>query len=231
MTSLSFAHHYFSSLRPCVPMALTAEMKRKGEPAFDWTAPVYPDRQPLMDKYFPNVKVKEVEVTQETLTYLKKLSTLLELIDNHRKFWSTTQGLVTLGRLAQVESTLFAIAMALKATDFKLERFAVAVYGKSLKEFIKAIRCPVTTDENMKRQVREARRTLQNGLVDLLHGLFDICQASSATTYTHFINVDRKDLLTFIKHEEEEVLAADVNEDFVDAEVIQGAQNPPDMYS
>jgi hypothetical protein len=79
--------------------------------------------------------------------------------------------------------------------------------------------------------VRETRKALRNGLVEVLHDLFELLEGSNETHYEHFINADKKSLLSFVKQEEAAVAAADVEEDFTDtAASIHIPAPPPGMY-
>jgi hypothetical protein len=106
-----------------------------------------------MEKFFPSVRRKPVELNNDQILYLGKIASLLQLVEEHRAFWKVTNGVVTLERLAVVESTLVRVSAALKADTYRLERFAAAVYGKSLKDFVKAIRCPSTNDASVQNKV------------------------------------------------------------------------------
>jgi len=197
------------------------------------------EKKTSIDKYFL-VKRKEVEVDDWQYNYLGKVAELLELVEKNRNFWKYTTAKLTLSRLAMVEATLTRLSEAIKvteialrfllssATDFRLERFAAAVFGKGLDRFPRAIRCPTTTSEAIRKDVKEARLSLKNGLVALLHGLYELTQASDATKFHNFINIDKKTLMANIKQEEEAVQAVDIEEDFIDDAVVMEVKEKED---
>jgi len=182
-----------------------------------------------IDKYF-QIKRKVVEVDDEQARYLGKIAELFEIVEKNRGFWRYTHGTVTLERLAAVDATLARIAAAIKAEDFRLERFAAAVLAPNtlaFKDFPKAIRCPTTDDRQIQADVKQARLALRNGLVELVHGLYEMCQGSRAAQYTNFIQYDKPSLLAAIKQEAAAVEAVNVDEDFVDPAAEIKVQGPP----
>jgi len=187
------------------------------------------ERKASIDKFFL-VKRKEVEVDDWQYNYLGKVAELLEIVEHNRNFWRYTTAKLTLQKLAIVEATLNRLSEAIKvclesfprlfilskANDFRLERFAAAVFKKGLDKYPSAIRCPATKSAQVRKGVKDARLALKNGLLALLHGLYELCEASTVDKYQHFINIDKKTLMENIKQEEDAVVAADVDEDFVD---------------
>jgi hypothetical protein len=75
------------------------------------------------------VRRKERVVDDATYNYLEKIAALLDIVKACRAFWQFTQANVTLQRLATLEATLMRISEAVQAEDYRLERFAAAIYG------------------------------------------------------------------------------------------------------
>lgn len=114
-------------------------------------------------KHF-NVVTKPLVVTDEQMKILCKIGELLDLLERQRDYWKYTNGIQTLGAIANVEATLLAISSALKSPDFVLERFAAALWNKSLKDFLKAVRCPLTDKPEVQKTFRNDKLALRNGV-------------------------------------------------------------------
>lgn len=119
--------------------------------------------EPYKSKYF-NVSPKPVkELSDEFMMVIRKIEELLDLVERQRKLWLQSSSVVTLNAINLVQSTLLAFAQALKADDYVFERCVAAIYGKSMADFVLAIRCPTTNDQTVIDGVKQDRQILKNG--------------------------------------------------------------------
>jgi hypothetical protein len=183
-----------------------------------------------LQRYGFQPKIKQPELTVQEYSMLTSITDLMEKIDEHKNFWMATNSKTTISAISETKAVLLGLSQAVTSSDYRLERTALALYGKNMKQCIKAIRCPNTTDLKIKENIRNLRLIFKNGeylnlllliflkeLTAVLHSLFELFSAANEEKLHEIANVGRKDLLEFVGQQEKSLDTTDVDEDLEDA--------------
>jgi len=190
-----------------------------------------PYRSDLLDKYGIRPVVKQPVVTAEEVVLLEKVAILRALVDDEKNFWQRTSARKTNEALVQASSVLTALSSAIQAEDYRLERTAAAIQGVTLLDLVKCIRSPRGSSEELRKELRQKafqkREKLRNGLIEILHDIWKLCEASNKTKFERYIDIDKPTLLGMLTTQQKALEQGDIAEGLEDASVEIKSEEPP----
>jgi hypothetical protein len=135
----------------------------------------------LLKKYGVESKVKTVELTFKEKEIENTISALMELIEPHYQFWSTTKSVVTKESLAFSKNVLASLLTALHTVNpkEKVVKLCLALHNVDLSLLIKAFRTPWNKDdkketEEFRAKVLADRQTFKAGIIQVMNGFKSI---------------------------------------------------------
>jgi hypothetical protein len=124
-----------------------------------------------------------------------------EILDNHQKYWDTTASKTTTTALSNTRRfVILLVGVSLSILIFnkskvslqairsphetRLETTCKAIYGRDLKQMIRAIRAPVAKEGDpanakMRENAKRDRQTLRRLLTDIVITLLEMCDVAS----------------------------------------------------
>ena len=181
-------------------------------------------------KYGFMPRVRQPELTVAEVQLLEDALELKTMIDEDLGFWNSTNARKTIDNLGAARAAMSGIVQGMTADSNKFKRCAFALQGKTLKNFVQAIRCPRTRDEMKKRKTVARRRVFKNKLKTFVRELYELVRplpddqlpAITRTQFAEFLETQEHDLT------DDAIVVQDVESDEVE---MNDAAVPEHMYA
>lgn len=170
--------------------------------------------------------IKPVEVTPQEAVLLDQITDLLKMVKEHENHWILSNAKKTMSYISETMAVLFALSTAITSTDYKLERAVLAIYNRNLTDCLKAFRCPVTKDENIRKKIRETKMVFRTKFAQLIHQMYLLFKNTDEAALSKIKSDSSKPLmLEFLATSEKQVEMADIDQDFIETDVVMNTDN------
>jgi len=174
-------------------------------------------------KYGFMPRVRQPELTVAEVQLLDDALELKTMIDEDLGFWNSTNARKTIDNLGTARAAMSGIIQGMTADSNKFQRCAFALQGKTLKNFVKAIRCPRTRDETKKENTVARRHVFKNKLKTFVRELYELVRPlPDDQQFAEFLETQEHDLA------DDAVVVQDVESDEVE---MNDAAAPEHMYA
>lgn len=180
----------------------------------------------LSEKYGINTPVKVPELTPTEKIIEGDLGKLLQIIDDHLAFWSTTSSRRTIDALSSARGTTLALINALHSDKaVRLNQLCAAIYDKDLKSLMYAIRMPRANPRNPEvESIRAKTVTIRCQFKDLLKrtilAIRDVSDQTSDELFNAISLIPRERINSWLDNQAQAVDHAYVEQDLETVEEV-----------
>jgi hypothetical protein len=180
-----------------------------------------------------NSTVIQVTLTPREKILENSISQLLQIIDEHKGYWTLTGSKVTLDALIMARSAVLGLLDAVHRSEYRLEYTCAAIYQQDLKSLMKAIRAPIFRandheGQRIRAKVTADRRRVKNFLKEIVRELKNMCTTQIDTAaFLRFVRAPKAAIEAWCGETEATVDRFDEEEEIDNAEGITIVPTPP----